>query len=216
MSPISGEEKSCLDHIWHNLRRSNCNSSVVRPAISDHFAVSIFFDIIVSSGPMRINFRDFSCRNIENFENNLQNLFDNYNLPQVDANECAEHIDKFLRKALNKHFPIKSKLVTVKRLNSPWHTTDIIRCIDKKYAWYKMHKIGQISLYSYKKYCYALRELLRMAEEDYQVYRLQSLDKDSRRSLKVSNIMLGRKVNAISNFFVINGQDIHDPNIIAN
>ena len=42
VSPISGEEKSCLDHIWHNLR-SNCNSSVVRPAISDHFAVSIFF-----------------------------------------------------------------------------------------------------------------------------------------------------------------------------
>ena len=61
---------------------------------------------------MRINFRDFSCRNIENFENNLQNLFDNCNLPQVDANECAEHIDKFLRKGLNKHFPIKSKLVT--------------------------------------------------------------------------------------------------------
>ena len=42
-----------------------------------------------------------------------------------------------------------------------------------------MHKIGQISLGSYKKYCYALRELLRMAEEDYLVNKLQSLDKDS-------------------------------------
>ena len=76
----------------------------------------------------------------------------------------------FLLKTLNKHFPIKSQLVTAKRLNSPWLTTDIIRCIDKKHAWYKMHKIGQVSLCSYKNYCYALRKLLRMAEEDYQVY----------------------------------------------
>ena len=79
-----------------------------------------------------------------------------------------------------------------------------------------MHKIGQISLCSYKNYCYALRELLGMSEEDHQVNRLQPLDKDSKRSWKVLNSMLGRKVNGISNFFVINGQDIHDPNIIAN
>ena len=123
VSPISGEEKSCLDYICHNFC-SKFNSSVVRPAISDHFAV-IFFDITVSSKSMRINFRDFSCRNIENFENNVQDLFDNCNLPQVYANECAKYIDTFLLKALNKHFPIKSKLVTAKRLISPWLTTDI-------------------------------------------------------------------------------------------
>ena len=215
MSPISGKEKSCLDHIWHNLR-SKCNSSVVRPAISDHFAVCIFFDITVSSMPVRINFRDFSCRNIENFENNVQDLFDNCNLPQVDANECTKYIDKFSLKAQYVHFPIKSKLVTAKRLNSPWLTTDIIRCIDKKHAWYKMYKIGQLTLCSYKKYCYALRELLRMAEEYYQVNRSQSLDDDSKQSWKVLNSMLGRKVNGILNFLIINRQYIHDPNIIAN
>ena len=43
-------------------------------------------------------------------------------------------------------------------------------------------KLGQLTRGSYKKYCKTLRNLLRMAEEDYHVFKLNTLDKDKRRN----------------------------------
>ena len=79
-----------------------------------------------------------------------------------------------------------------------------------------MAKAGRISYVSYRKYCNALRDLLRMAEEDYHVKRLESLKKDQKRNWTVPNALLGRKTNAISDHFIIAGVEVHDPLTIAN
>ena len=114
-----------------------------------------------------ISFRDLSLANIENFKNKVDDVFINCKLPQQNANESAQYLDTFLRNILNKYFPLKNKILANKRINSPWLTLDIIKCIDKKHEWFRMAKAGRISYVSYRKYCNALRDHLRMAEEYY-------------------------------------------------
>ena len=78
-----------------------------------------------------------------------------------------------------------------------------------------MYKEGRISSYLYKKYCYALRDLLRMAEEDYQVNRLRTINSNSKKTWKVLNGMLGRQRKDISRHFLIDGREVSDPGTIA-
>ena len=73
----------------------------------------------------------------------------------------------FLIKLSNKYFPIKTKQISTKRINSPWVTDVILRCVKKKQVWFKLLKRNRITLFSYKKYCKALRNLLNLAEEEY-------------------------------------------------
>ena len=215
ISPISGVELSSLDHICHNLRFS-CNSFVIEPALADHYAVACIFDANSSEKYKKIQFRDVSAKNIEKFDNEVQNIFMQCSPPQQNANECAKYIENFMLAILNKYFPIKTKILKTKRLNSPWITPDIVRCIDKKHEWFRLFKTGRISHYSYKKYCNALRDLLRIAEEDYHVYKLQSLEKNSKQNWTILNGLLGRKRSNISDHFTINDRLISDPTVIAN
>ena len=123
-------------------------------------------------------FRDFSESNTEKCESNATNVFDTCVLPQQNAGECACYIDKFLRAFFDTYFPLRTNMLTSKRLSSPWLIPDIMKCIDKNHSWYKRMKLGQLTRESYKKYCKAVRDLLRMAVEDYHVFKLNTLDKD--------------------------------------
>ena len=215
ISPTSGTEKSCLDHIWHNFR-DNYDSFVVQPSISDHYAVVCVFNMKCENEIITITIRDLSLANIENFKNKVGDVFINCKLTQQNANECAQYLDTFLRNILNKYFPLKNKILMKKRINSPWLTRDIIKCFDKKHEWFRIAKADRISYVSYRKYCNALRDLLRMAEEDYHVKRLELLKKDQKRNWAVLNALLGRKTNTVSDYFIIDGVEIHDPLTIAN
>ena len=146
----------------------------------------------------------------------MTNVFDNCVLPRQNAGECARYLDKFLRASFDSYFPLRTKMLTSKRLSSPWLTPDIIKCIDKKHSWYKRMKLGQLTRESYKKYCKALRDLLRMDEEDYHVFKLYTLDRDKRRNWVTLNALLGRKTSSVSDFFVINNKEEGDPVVIAN
>ena len=79
-----------------------------------------------------------------------------------------------------------------------------------------MAKAGRKSYVSYRKYCNTLRDLLRMAEEDYHVKRLESLKKDQKRNWTVLKALLGRNTIAISDHFIIDGVEVNDPLTIAN
>ena len=53
-----------------------------------------------------------------------------------------------------------------------------------------------------------------MAEEDYHVFKLHTLNKDKRRDWVTLNALLGRKTSSVSAFFVTNNKEEGDP--IAN
>ena len=54
-----------------------------------------------------------------------------------------------------------------------------------------------------------------MAEEDDQVNRLRTLNRNSKKTWKVLNGMLGRQRKNISRHFLIDGREVSDPGTIA-
>ena len=94
-----------------------------------------------------------------------------------------------------------TRVVSEKRVKTPWINKRILKCIDKKHDWYKLVKRGLICNNSYKKYCYALRELLRMAKEDYYKSKLSSLSGDQKANWNIINNLVGKESSAVSVFF---------------
>ena len=215
VSPITYQDKSILDHVWHNLKLK-CETLIVRPALSDHYSICSIFDIQMGNERRKVRFRDFSDDNIDSFSSGVAVEFGRFGMPLADAHSHAAHLVSFLGRLLNKYFPVKVREVSEKRIRAPWINKSILKCIHKKHDWYRLMKLGRISIYSYKRYCYALRDLLRMAEQDYYRCRLGSLSDDQRANWKIINNLMGKKTSSISDYFIVGNEEIHDPLTIAN
>ena len=120
VSPLNNVESSVLDHCWHNLDFSRRNY-VIKPNISDHYAICIVFNTIVSNETQTVRFRDFSDLGKGSF---LQNVYYEFSrFPQNPGNSPENYlitISDFLHRLLNKYFPFKTKTITEKRSKSPW------------------------------------------------------------------------------------------------
>ena len=165
VSPISNTAVSSLDHIWHNLS-IDCKNFVVEPGVADHYAAATIFSSRLVHKELKITFRDYSRENIQKFSENLHSDFSSYD-PPLNVYSYADYLVEFLHDKLNKYFPCRTKIFTLKRLKAPWLTVDIVRCIDKKRDWFRKMKLNLITRRSYNSYCRALRELLSVAEREY-------------------------------------------------
>ena len=212
--PSSGELLSCLDHIWHNLEIER-NSYVISPNLSDHMPVAVVFGRNLNSEPKKIKFRDFSQGNCSRFLGALSSEFSAYTPSFDDCELFADSLINFLNRLLNKYFPLKIKTINQKRMNLPWVTGDVARCIDKKHEWYRLFRSNTITHESYRKYCKALKRVLWLAERKYYVDKFESLGQDSRRNWQILNNLLNRKSNQISDTFLIDGSEVNDGHIIA-
>ena len=214
-SPATSSDGSCIDHIWHNLHH-NSSSYVIYPNLSDHYAVCSIFSQLSTNIPKKFYFRDFSSSNIQKFVNNIETEFSTISPPMTSVNDYSNCLSDSLFKIMNKYFPIRSKTISINRLKSPWITTDIRACIEKKHKWYRMFRRGDITNRSYGTYVKCLRKLLVLAHEKYYENRLNSLNHDVKRNWNVLNKLLGRKRSKISDHFVINGSKSHCPDKISN
>ena len=205
---------SCLDHIVHNLQ-IDADSFVLTPNISDQYAVAALFPIDIVYKPIKIKFRDFSQTNIIRFQNNMELEFSRFDLRVLDIDEHTHYIIEFLRKMLNKYFPIKNKTISQKRLHTPWITKKIRKCIKKKHQWYCMAKQKIITHDSCKQICKKLRDLLNVAKSEYFTNKLHSLRNNNNKNWAILNRLLGKKQKIISDRFNINGTISSDPQQIA-
>ena len=138
---------SILDHIWTNTN-SSLASGILISNISDHFPV---FSILTSQ-PYSLNeyitikFRDMSQNNIDNFSNQLRfNQLDN---TTTDANNIDKRTEDFLDTLKNIYercIPLKTKVISPKRYNSPWLTKGLLKSIAVKHQMYRRHIRGLIS-----------------------------------------------------------------------
>ena len=103
-----------------------------------------------------------------------------------------------------------TKCLSEKRLKSPWITSAIVKCIRKKFRWYRLMKQNLILRASYREYAAELRKLLRVAEQEYYVRRFNSLDKDMKRNWKILNTLLGKNSVKTTDSFLINNNQVSD------
>ena len=211
--PSDFSEKSCIDHIWHN-QTIQCNSFIIEPAIADHYGALSVFKTQMSKKPIKLNFRDFSRRNVDKFLDNIQAEFANL-CTKNDPNEYAAYLSEFLLKLLNKYFPKKTKTISFKRNIAPWITGIIKKCIDKKHKWYKMVKDKRITSRCYKKYCKTLRNLLRIARNQYYSNKLKSLGKNMKKNWRLINKLLNKSKSSLPDTFIINDVNCSNPENIA-
>ena len=94
----------------------------------------------------------------------------------------SNELDRFSMRLSNKYFPIMTKQFSNKRLNSPWINDTILSCIRKKKEWYKLLSINRITPISYENYCNGLRNLLRRAEKEYYVPKLNLQKNDPKKN----------------------------------
>ena len=215
VSPTTNLPSSCVDHIISNICISS-SSYVLKPNISDHFAVSTIFDKQLDEKPIEIKFRDFSDANRGKFLANIDREFISFNPPNHDVDVFANYLVLFLRLLLNKYFPIKTKKISYERLKAPWINKEILLCIRKKHKLHNMAKNRCISFESYKRYSALLRNVLETAVKDYHVFKLNQMGNDMKKNWALMNKLLNKKTKNISSRFVINDEDVTEPQLISN
>ena len=92
VSPANLSEVSCVDHIWTNLANIDSHGYVIKPNLSDHYAVCIMLDTYAVSRPISVKFRDFSPGNIDKFESNAAREFSAFDPSINDVNENANSL----------------------------------------------------------------------------------------------------------------------------
>ena len=214
VSPITEVESSCLDHVYHNLSLSR-DIYVVTPNMADHNAVSVIFHLDIKQKFETVRFRDYSEENLNQFRNNVEGELMHFTPISYDPNYFCGYFEDFMMNLLKKYFPWRTKRISYKRLNSPWITNEIIACINKKHAWFRLMTNDLITKDSYKTYCKALRRLLNLAECEYIRKKFNSLGNNSSKNWRLLNKLLNKKSKQISESFNIDGSIVHDARKIA-
>ena len=206
---------SCIDHLWTNIDHVK-ESFVITPPFSDHHAICTYFNLKCEHTLININFRDYSRRNIDRFENNSPLEFSEFT-PGEDVESMSKNITQFLKKLQDKYFPKKNKKISNKRLRAPWITSDILKCIRKRHLWYKLAVRNVITRASYNHYCRCLNSLLLLAETSYYRKKLHSLKSNPKLNWRtVNKLMNNDKQDFFQDTFMIDGSKTSDLSKITN
>lgn len=136
---VSENSQSLIDHIWVNSLTS-CKSGVFPVHISDHFPIFIGVSntFINKSQTFRCEFRCHDDKCIEKFKASSRELV--YNFSIYDGLPIGERWSKLcqlLCTNYKKCCPVKVKHLSVKRLNNPWLSDDLLAFINRK------HELGR-------------------------------------------------------------------------
>ena len=201
--------------MWTNINHVK-ESFVITPPFSDHHAICTYFSLNCEHNLVNIDFRDYSRRNIENFENNSSQEFSEFT-PGDDVESMSKNISIFLKKLQEKYFPKKNKKISNKRLRAPWITSDILKCIRKRYHWYKLVRRNVITRASYNHYCRCLTSLLLLAESHHCRKKLHGLKSNPKSNWKTINkLMNNNKKDVFQETFTIDGSKTSDLSTITN
>ena len=199
---INGLANSLLDHIWCNFD-FECKAKVFDYLLSDHLGIGFGFRVVKDNPVYYKKYRDFSPLNLVKFDNEWTNIManSNYRVLTTDLNTETERFSNWLTSVINQCFPIKTKQISVKRLNSPWITPNAIYLINKKHKLFIKMKTFQITYIEFNEYCKLLKLYLQKVKTKYYNDKFVLNNKYSKKQWKTINQILGRgkkkKVNDI-------------------
>jgi exonuclease III len=133
---------SLIDHIWVNTLHQ-CSSGILTTDISDHLPIFMHMPIIAetSSDKIKVQFRCHSEDQVDRFRERLM-LVDWTHIVDGTIDEQLELFNRTVNKLYCNCFPIKTKLISLKRLSKPWLTSGILNSIKTKTTYCKLTKFG--------------------------------------------------------------------------
>ena len=155
-----------LDHVWYN-RFNDYLSGILLLNSTDHEPTFLILKNlhIDSTELIKVTFRLHSEENINNFVSECSHL--NLQYPDNDIHSNVAYFNNTINELYCKCFPLKTKYITQKRMNKPWLTSSLFEKIKLKSKFYKMSKLGTMSLLSYKRYRNKLTNDIRNAKRSY-------------------------------------------------
>ena len=188
----TGLPVSLLDHAWANFDRDF--KIYILPKVTDHMPVHVCFNINEDVTIITNKFRDFSMDNVNLFAQKCREVMQSFSIdmtaaPQVEFNRLL----RFLKSVLNRFFPIKSKQISLKRINMPWLNSRVIKLINKKHKLFLALKRGYITYNYFKYYSNLLAHLIQRLKKDYFKFKFLNVANDSKKNWDLINMVYGRK-----------------------
>ena len=184
---------STLDHIWTN-GHNFVSAGILNFDLTDHLPTFCTFVMpeMVTSDKIKIETRPFSEQNLQNLITELQQFnWDNI----LDLNNPDDCLNTFVTKINSlycKHFPMKSKFISLKRMNNKWITPDIKRMINKKSDSFKKLRRGEISREENNRQKNLLNSQIKKAKNDFYVNSFELHKKNMKKSWGILKSLMGR------------------------
>ena len=208
---------SLLDHIYTNFIHQSI-SGIVHYNITDHLPIFINMSIAEStSKTVQIKFRHFTEANKQLFKRSLNNVEWERLLIEddVDQNFTLFH-DKF-KELYNNHFPIKTKNVSIKRIQNPWITSGLLNSIRQKNLMFKNLKLGNVNRLNYNAYRNRLNALIRLTKRNYYMNIFSNFKNNTKKLWQtINNMTKSNTTQTKLNTIINDDKIITDPIDISN
>jgi hypothetical protein len=216
---VTENSSTLIDHIWTNY--INSKSGVIQVNISDHYIIFIQLNNVFDSQSTlcNIEYRDHSRNNIANFRNNVLLFVEEFNNIHLNDLDIACNIFcNGLYNAYNSACPIKTKIISKKRLECPWLTKPIIKCINRKHDLYRQYLAGRCEKQVFTRYKDVLSSIIRIAKKQYYNNRFESSINDIKQTWKNIRKLISPQSSKNKEIMVLNDHNVleNDPKKVAN
>ena len=215
---VSDRSTTCIDQVWLN-RVSDFESGVFPVEISDHYPIFVILNnsLNINDALIRVEFRCHSKRNIEKFICLVRNFASDFsNCPLSDISLKTKYFMDSIFDLYDKSCPINYKLVSPKKLHSPWVSNELLNKINHKHFLYKQLKRNLCSKDHYRSYRNALCTLIRSTKRNYYLNKFNYCRENTKKTWKCINSFLNKKrVNKCANLLV-DDIEVSEPIQIAN
>ena len=171
-----------LDHIWINFFETY-SSGILFFDLTDHFPIFLYIHFTQTrscdSQFRKVEFRDHSKKCLDNFVKKISSI----NWDSVlcgDVNEMLRMFMEVINNIYSQTCPIRSKIISNKRLGKPWLTPAILQLVKTKCYYFKLTKLGLFDIEYYKSYKYYVFSLIRKSKQSY----YENIFRDSRNDMK--------------------------------
>ena len=155
---------SLIDHVWTNIPSKTISSFVIPTGISDHFPVSMSFDLTSQRNVSCHKKRVFNARNNAAFTSSVSDI--NLRVINNDMNMTYNYYFSSVYDLYNAAFPLMTKVIKDGK-DCPWITPAIKICIKKKAKLYRMYIRGTIDKVYYTLFRNHMTSLVRRAKRLY-------------------------------------------------
>ena len=190
---VTKNSSTLIDNIFvsgkHHDRTKSC---VILHDISDHFLSFIIVEGLLAKKrqPKVVLSRDITDEKIKTLNFELSVINWETVIPRINANEAYDTFIDLLQNHLDKHIPLREKLLSAKRyLCEPWLTKGLVSCGKKQLKLYEQAiKSGnKVDLLKYKDYKSVLQKTKCNCKKEYYNNKCTQFKNDTKRLWKIIN-----------------------------
>jgi len=213
---VTSNTQTIIDHIWSNII-SNVKSGVFENDITDHYTI---FTCILDRRSVKTlvarKFRDCSEMNVSKLKERLSLSLAGFHIyDSIDIDLKTQIFLDVLYNVYNECCPVKTKLISISRLNKPWFDDDLRRLCDMKHGLFRRYKANEVSFSEYSYFKNKFTALLRRSKVNYFRDKFDRCKGNIRMTWRNINDVMGRGKRADIDKIIQSGESFEDDYEIA-